>query len=294
MLITSFLLALATLSQGADTTAAVRRGQRLDVSVFAGSITVKTWGRDAIRIQSDAGKKDRLDISTEGATIAVETSGRWGSAGSAAVEISMPAWMAVDLSGVETDISVTGCKCTVNIETVRGEVTVRGGVGIVSAQSVEGSVTVTDVNGRVEAQSVNESVTVQRVTGDLTVQTVNGDVTLEAIKSSSVEASTVNGDIVYDGTFQNGGRYELSTHQGDVAVSMPENANATVSVNTFNGTFESDFPVTLAGKSQRRKFSFTIGTGSARVDLESFGGDIQLARPGSRAMKQNDKDGNHD
>jgi len=290
VLITAFLLALTALQQGADTTAPVHRGQRLAASVFAGSITVKTWNRDAIRIQGGTRKQDRLDINTEGSTISVETSGERGPAGSADVAITMPAWMAVELAGVETDISVEGCKCAVNIETVRGDVAVKGGEGNVSAQSVEGSVTVTDVNGRVEAQSVNESVTVQRVTGDVTVQTVNGDVTLEAIKSSSVEASTVNGDIVYDGTIQSGGRYELSTHQGDMAVSMPENANATVSVNTFNGTFESDFPVTLTGKSQRRKFSFTIGTGSARVDLESFGGDIRLARPGSRSMKHNDKD----
>ena len=66
---------------------------------------------------------------------------------------------------------------------------------------------------------------------------------------------------------------------------MPANANATVSVNTFNGSFESDYPVTLTGKNQRRKFSFTIGNGSARVDLESFGGDIRLARPGSHSTK---------
>jgi DUF4097 and DUF4098 domain-containing protein YvlB len=165
-------------------------------------------------------------------------------------------------------------------------VTVKGGEGNVSVQSVEGSVTVTDVNGRVEAQSVNESVTVERVTGDLAVQTVNGDVTMVSINSGSVEASTVNGDISYDGTIQNGGRYELSTHQGDMSITMPENARMPpASGNTFNGSFESDYPVTLSGKNQRRKFSFTIGNGSARVDLESFGGDIRLARPGSRTMK---------
>ena len=285
MLITSLLLSLATLQQGADTTLTARRGQRLEASVYAGSITVKTWSRDAVRIQADTRRKDHLDVSADGSTISVETSGKWGPAGNADVEITMPAWMAVEVSGVETDLHIEGCKCAVHAETVRGEVTVKGGEGNVSVQSVEGSVTVTDVNGRVEAQSVNESVTVERVTGDLAVQTVNGDVTLAAIKSGSVDASTVNGDITYDGTIQNGGRYELSTHQGDMTVTMPENANATVSVNTFNGTFESDYPVTLTGKNQRRKFSFTIGNGSARVDLESFGGDIRLARPGSRTMK---------
>lgn len=285
MLITSMLFALATLHQGADTTLTVRKGQRLEASVYAGSITVKTWNRDAVRVQGDTRKKDRLDVTSDGSTISVETSGKWGPAGNSDIEITMPVWMAAEISGVETELSVEGCKCTVHAETVRGDVTVRGGEGNVSVQSVEGSVTVTDVNGRVEASSVNESVTVERVTGDLAVQTVNGDLTLVGIRSASVEASTVNGDITYDGTIQNGGRYELSTHQGDMEVTMPENANATVSVNTFNGSFESDYPVTLTGKNQRRKFSFTIGNGSARVDLESFGGDIRLARPGSRPTK---------
>lgn len=285
MLITSMLFALATFHQGADTTLTVRKGQRLDASVYAGSITVKTWNRDAVRVQGDTRKKDRLDVTSDGSTISVETSGKWGPAGNSDIEITMPVWMAAEISGVETELSVEGCKCTVHAETVRGDVTVRGGEGNVSVQSVEGSVTVTDVNGRVEASSVNESVTVERVTGDLAVQTVNGDLTLVGIRSASVEASTVNGDITYDGTIQNGGRYELSTHQGDMEVTMPENANATVSVNTFNGSFESDYPVTLTGKNQRRKFSFTIGNGSARVDLESFGGDIRLARPGSRTLK---------
>jgi DUF4097 and DUF4098 domain-containing protein YvlB len=285
VLITSLLFAVTMLQQGADTTLAVRKGQRLEATVYAGSITVKTWNRDAVRVQADTRKKDRLDVTADGSTVSIEMTGKWGPAGASDIEITMPVWMGVELSGVETDLAVDGCKCTVHGETVRGDVTVKGGEGNVSVQSVEGSVTVTDVNGRVEAQSINESVTVERVTGDLAVQTVNGDVTMVAITSGNVEASTVNGDISYDGTIQNGGRYELSTHQGDMSLTMPENANATVSVNTFNGSFESDYPVTLTGRNQRRKFSFTIGNGSARVDLESFGGDIRLARPGSRTLK---------
>jgi hypothetical protein len=168
----------------------VRKGQRLETSVYAGSITVKTWSRDAIRIQADTRRKDHLDVSADGSTVSIETSGKWGPAGNADIEITMPVWMPVELSGVETDLSVEGCKCTVHGETVRGDVSVKGGEGNVSVQSVEGSVTVTDVNGRVEAQSVNESVTVERVTGDLAVQTVNGDVTMVSIKSASVESGS--------------------------------------------------------------------------------------------------------
>jgi len=37
--------------------------------------------------------------------------------------------------------------------------------------------------------------------------------------------------------------------------------------------------VTLTGKTKHR-FNFTIGSGSARLELESFNGDIKLCRPG--------------
>ena len=93
--------------------------------------------------------------------------------------------------------------------------------------------------------------------------------------------STVDGGIEYDGTITDGGRYRLTSHDGDVSVSMPERANATISVATFSGDFDSCFPVTLGpGPKQKHRFTFTLGTGSARVELESFDGSIKLCRPG--------------
>ena len=55
-----------------------------------------------------------------------------------------------------------------------------------------------------------------------------------------------------------------------------------MSVSTFNGDFESAFPVTLRETRKGKRFSFTIGSGSAQVTLESFQGTVQLVRPGSR------------
>ena len=279
------LLFTAFLTQVSDTTFAVRRGQRLEISSFAGSITVKTWSKDQVRVTGEVGRKDELEVDVGGTVISVEATGSWGPASDADIVVTMPTWMAVSASGVETDIVVDGCRCAIKAETVSGDVTVRGGEGNVDLQSVEGSILASDITGRLNAETVNEEVTLLRVQGEIHAQTVNGDVTLEEIRSASVQASTVNGDIRYVGTIQDQGSYEFATHQGDLLVTMPESANASVTVNTFNGSFESEFPVTITGKTQRKKFSFTVGNGSARVTLESFGGDIQLVRPGSRAAK---------
>ena len=70
---------------------------------------------------------------------------------------------------------------------------------------------------------------------------------LERVDATSLDASTVNGDVGYDGPVRSGGRYALSSHNGDVTLAVAESASATVSVSTFSGEFESDFPVTAPG-----------------------------------------------
>ena len=136
------------------------------------------------------------------------------------------------------------------------------------------------VNGEVEAGSLASD-----VSGDLTAETVNGDITLRQIESSNAEANTVNGDITYDGTIKDGGRYRFATHDGSLRVSVPEKSNVAVSVSTFNGEFNSCFPVQLTGKAKHR-FNFTIGSGSARLELESFDGDIKICRPGAVSKEE--------
>jgi hypothetical protein len=68
-----------------------------------------------------------------------------------------------------------------------------------------------------------------------------------------------------------------------------------VSVATFNGDFTSEFPVTLTETRKGKRFSFTLGTGSAQMTLESFQGTIELVRPGSsRGARDRDHDRDHD
>jgi hypothetical protein len=90
--------------------------------------------------------------------------------------------------------------------------------------------------------------------------------------------------MVYDGTIRPGGRYRLATHNGDVTIGIPAGTDARVSVSTFQGDFESDFPVTLTERRGKR-FEFTLGKGSAAIDLESFQGTIRLSRPGGRSAR---------
>lgn len=275
------MLLLLALLQQIDSTVPVERGQRLEVSAHAGDITVKTWNRNAVRVQAEPGGRTTVEINRTATWVTVKTHGHRGPPTLVDLQITAPAWMALALSGVYTDITVAGARGPVTVETVQGDVDVEGGEGLVTLQSVQGSVALRAAKGRLEAHSVNEEVSISGSSGEVTAETVNGDITLDRVDGTSVTATSVNGDMIYDGTIRNGGRYAFSTHNGDITVTVPEGSNAAMSVSTFNGEFESEFPVTLTETRKGKRFSFSVGSGNAQVTLESFQGTIQLVRPGT-------------
>ena len=274
------VLSLALALQGTDTTIAVRAGTRLDLSSFEGDISVTTWSRASVRIEADHDEDTRVDIDQGAGRLDVRGRSRYGPA-EVTWRLTVPAEMSLELSAHSGNIKVEGTRGGVTARSVEGDITVRGGTGFVSLQSVEGALVVGDATARVSLTTVDGAVTASRIHGDISVSTVDGAIQLEEIDAGDVEAETVDGNIEFEGPVQRGGRYKLTSHDGDVTVTAPA-IDATVSVSTFNGDFESDWPVTLSGLTSRKQLSFTLGGGSARLELESFDGTVALRKSGSR------------
>jgi DUF4097 and DUF4098 domain-containing protein YvlB len=195
---------------------------------------------------------------------------------------TVPADLGLDLSSQSGDVRVTGTKGEVSVATVEGDINVEGGSGFISLQSVEGDVNLGGASGRIKVTTVDGGVALGRINGDLKANAVDGDIVLDDIESADVEVTTVDGDIRYSGTIRPGGRYGLSSHDGDITVIAPT-ISADVTVSTFSGDFESDYPVTLSGTQNRGRMHFTLGAGGARLDLESFDGTVALRKgPGPR------------
>jgi DUF4097 and DUF4098 domain-containing protein YvlB len=278
-LLTGTLAFAAT--QQMDTTLNVTRGQRLYVNAYAGEITVRAWNRSAIRVEAADVNQDQVDVSSSATAVSIRTQARHGPPDEVNLRISAPPWVSLSLAGVNTSIKVEGIRAPISVETVEGDVDVSGGESLVSLRSVQGSVKLRGARGRITVNSVNEDVEVANSSGDVAAQTVNGEIALRAVDASSVDANTVNGDILYSGPIRSSGRYALSTHNGDLTLTVAEGTSASVAVSTFSGEFESEFPVPLRDTRKGKGFNFTLGSGSAQVTLESFQGTIQLVRPGS-------------
>jgi DUF4097 and DUF4098 domain-containing protein YvlB len=274
------LLAASMAQQQTDTTFSVRPGSRIEIETFGGSITVRTWNRDEVRVQAQHSRRDLIDIDARGSSVRVEAEGHMGVAKDVRFNLMVPRNVSIEASGVQTDIDVEGVTGDVDAETVQGDIRVVGG-GRLKLESVEGDVIISGARGRVQASTVNRGVQVRDVVGDLDLETVNGPIIMSKVQATSVDASTVNGRIVYDGTLRDGGDYALATHNGQIWLVVPNSTNASISVSTFNGELDTTFDIPrLEVKGRQRSYNFVLGNGKARIDLETFGGDINLRRPG--------------
>ena len=262
-----------------DTTIAVPAGASLSVNNFGGGITVHGWTENRVKVHGETGRRGRVEVSMVGNTVVVKTGSREGAPSVIDLDISVPQSMGLTLNGTYADITVDGVQGAISAETVNGEINVRGGKGIVTLHSIQGGVTLADASGRIEVNSVNENVELSNVSGEIKVETTNGEVMLTGIQSSSVDAGTINGDVTYEGTVNDGGSYSFGSHNGDISVSIPERANVTITAATANGDIDASFPLPMTGSTGRHRKTFKIGSGSARMELESFQGDIEMRRP---------------
>src|SRR5438552_2860853 len=279
MMIATVLFALMAVTL-TDQTVPVQKGTRLDVANFAGEVAIKAWEKDAVRVEVNHSDRESVDIKQGDQVVTIRSHQVRGAPRSLDYTITVPRWMAISINGTYTDATVDGVGGDVTIETTRGDIKVSGGSGVVQLKSVSGDISVEKAKGRVDVRSVNESMHLADITGDVAAETTNGSILLDRIDSSNVDLYTVNGNISYDGPIHDKGVYRLTTHNGTIGMAVPERANAMLLVRTYNGGFKSTFQVKTDDQNPRKRFTLTLGNGSARVELESFGGTISLRRPG--------------
>lgn len=267
-----------------DTTVPVSPGTRLELNTRSGQIMVRTWSRNAIQVSADISGRSRLEVDVSGGVAQVGQS-RNGDDDQTDFRLTVPVWMDLDLSTIEDgDITIEGTQGRVTASSVEGNVTVRGGKDFVSVHTVEGDATVDGVVGRLEVNSVDGAITLTNIRGEILAETVDGDITMDHVQSGDVEANTVDGNILYRGSIDRQGRYRLGSHDGDITIEAAE-VNGVFSIDTFEGEFvPCGFQVTLgnSGDHARKRMRFTVGSGGAQIDLESFDGNVYLTKPGCR------------
>jgi len=284
-----------------ERTIEVESNVTLSVCVGSGSITVRGWDRDEIRIL--ANQPNQIDIRPIGtkkigvaSKVALEnpiTESKCIEFGD--IELDVPHKATIDLRAYNARVQVVGIGSLnivnhdgpidieqvsqrINVDTIAGQVSIRRSRGTIAVRSGSGSVEITDVKPN-EAGEVCQA------------SAVGGDITLDRIGHSLVKASSVNGSLNFGGPLVWAGRYNFQTILGNIRISLPSDSSFRVSATLPKDIkISSDFAleslsVPLASARILEKSASNMlhldaahGTADVMLTLASFSGRVYLLK----------------
>lgn len=233
-----------------------------------------------------------VDIAERGSRIEIKTryprhdEMRGGSRRNMNVDVAFaivaPANTRIVARSISGNVSVRDISGSVTIESVSGNLKIENGGRIVNGKTISGNVDLTDtrVDGALSVGSISGSVKIQRSRMDsLNATSVSGDVILDEVESNRVDAQVISGNVSFSGDLEPNGRYELTSHSGNVQLTVGAKTGFQIEATSFSGGITTDLPLTLQGEGRRRgTLRAKYGNGSALVDLTSFSGSIRIAK----------------
>jgi DUF4097 and DUF4098 domain-containing protein YvlB len=280
------LLAATVFAEEVNRTIDAASDGHINVSNIAGEITVNGWTRDEVEVTGTLGRNvEELIVERSGdkITIKVKVPKRGGRGIDSELFISVPEGSSLDVGTVSADIDVTNISGEQSLHTVSGDVTTEHAGGDMSAESVSGDVEISGDNGvgEISASTVSGDVSLYRVSGKVEAGSVSGDVILDEGSFSRAELGTVNGEIVFQGELQKGGRLDIETVNGSVDVNFAGDVSAKFSVNTFNGKIDSCFGPKAERTSKYApgwELEFSEGGGDGRVEISTMNGRVEICQ----------------
>jgi DUF4097 and DUF4098 domain-containing protein YvlB len=202
--------------------------------------------------------------------------------------------------------NITARHGSLHATNVNGNLTIDGRLDDLTLDSLSGSALVTaDIFGDTRLAKLQKGVAIRtsrttlemaRLDGELTMdsgdlkgENLQGPATLTT-KAKDVDLQNVRGDLHIsddhgDISLQSGpsaalGNMDLTTHHGDVHLSLPSKANFQYQVMTRHGDITNDFGSSSTGgkNGNSSSASGTVGKGGVRVNVTSDTGDITLSR----------------
>jgi DUF4097 and DUF4098 domain-containing protein YvlB len=171
-------------------------------------------------------------------------------------------------------------------------VSLRSSNGTLHAQGLRGDVILQTETARVEVSDISGAhLHVKTLSGPinltdirdshLDVQSVGGNVNVHNVTGSFVEVNSGHGRIDYDGDPGPAGEYRLTSHSGDLEISIPASVSVEIRSHSMNGELNEDLPKYDGARAMRSGNLFLKPriTNASRFVLGSFKGKIHVKRP---------------
>lgn len=168
-----------------------------------------------------------------------------------------------------SNVELTAASADVNVHDVGGNVRLRTASGDVKLKRPN----------NVEVMAVSGDVVIDGATGEVRLRTVSGGarVTQTSGAASKLEFGTTSGDLDWQGACGSGCRIEARTTSGDVKLALAPSSSFELRYNTHSGDVSDGLKLQPIEKSDRT-LRARYGKGEGLVEVQTFSGDLQLAR----------------
>ena len=182
------------------------------------------------------------------------------------------------------NITITVQKdCPTQLGVVNATAVVSGISARTSLKSVSGDIMLDGVTGAVDANTVSGNLEAQGLDGSVAFKSVSGDLTLAEGRLGRLDAKTVSGRVTVDVDLAPAGEMRVGTVSGEVAIRLPAQTSAAVTLRSMSGHIHSDFDgLESAGGPSSKNVTGTLGGGSGKLSVASMSGDVAILRGAER------------
>jgi DUF4097 and DUF4098 domain-containing protein YvlB len=170
------------------------------------------------------------------------------------------------LSEVKGKISLNGdIFGEAHMENLAGPIHLHTSVTDIEMASLPGDMTlndddlrVTEAKGTVRVVTHSKNIDLTQIYGDTYVEDRDGNISIEPAGPYSVDAKNNSG-------------------KGDLELTLPPNASASINAYTHNGDIFSDYP-SPSVEGESKSVSFTVGSGGSKINLKTDVGDVRIKK----------------
>ena len=237
-----------------------------------GSVSVKPATGNVVTINAVYSDKVQVEDNLVGNRVEVQSilmPGADAQSGKVDYEILVPA---------DASITLHSSNGVLHAEKLRGDVTLEGASATIDVRDIsDAHVHVKTLNGSVKLTNVQD--------GHVEVDSLSGTVTLTSVAGPLVQVISTSGEIVYVGDFGDRGLYRLTSHSGDINVTVPDSTSADVNAQTVRGEVHDDIHLQptqhssfVAKEGNALLGSIGRAAVSSTVIMRSFSGKIHLRK----------------
>jgi DUF4097 and DUF4098 domain-containing protein YvlB len=218
---------------------------------------------------------------------------------------------------ISTDVTLKTSGGNIELGNVGGEAYVNTSGGNIEVKSVGkslrantsgGNIDIGDVGGEAKVSTSGGDIQVRKVTGSATLSTSGGDIELGSASgyvkahtsggnlrleniSGSIDASTSGGDVTAELRPSGKGRSKLSSSGGEITLSLPEDAKATIDATIriqgwgrhnneykVRSEFKSDAYDQKGGDESEIRAYYKLNGGGEEIELKTVNSDINIKK----------------